>query len=438
MRKGDVTAATSISDEVAGGAVADLEHPILLRLYQAEQRKIDRLWALVALGTALTSTLDLAALVDKALSLALEFSGHDEGSLMLQEPGRKALVIRAAVGGDPKRLGSRISLTSDSVASWVLREKRPLYLEGTGESVHEVTRRYRKDLPSSISLPLLTAQGKPLGVLSLNSIRKVAGLDSDDIEALQSMANQVAIAVENAELYDSLLVKEQQLQASAERLVNAQMEERRRVAYDIHDGLAQMLVATHQRLQTYSTYRSLRSEEAKHELELVETLLKGSIEEVRRVMANLRPSALDDFGLEMALGHYLTELGQEAGWQVDYQCNLGKRRLPAHIEATVFRIVQEAVSNVRKHAQSPTLYVRLARKADTFSAVVRDTGKGFVVNHLEQASGPGQQVGLTSMSERALALGGHLQVRSRPGRGTQVLLRLPLEPATQEKRRVVR
>ncbi|MBI2886289.1 MAG: GAF domain-containing sensor histidine kinase [Chloroflexi bacterium] len=383
--------------------------------------------ALVALGTALAATLDLDELLDKALTLALEFSGHDQGSLMLLAPERKSLTVQAAVGGDLSRLHSVIPVAGGSVASWVLRRKRPLYLEGRAESLTHVPRAYSKDLPSSISLPLLKPPRQAIGVVSLNATRQAAHLSPDDIEVLQIMANQLAIALDNADLYRRLQIKEQQLQEAATRLVHAQEEERRRVAYDIHDGLAQMLVGTYQRLQAFQGRRPGRAREAKEELSGLQDQFRRSLEEVRRVIADLRPSSLDDFGLERSLQQYLAEAGREAGWSVQFTFATGGLVLLPHCEATIFRILQEAVSNARKHAHSPRLLVKVARRAHHLVIEVRDWGNGFDVDTSRHAAGPGQRVGLMGMAERATVMGGAFQIKSQPGKGTQVMVRFPLE-----------
>ena len=420
-----VSSLGNLLEQTAGDETAP--SPILLQMYQAEQRKAERLWALVTLSTSLTSTLSLTLLVENALRLALDFSSHDEGSLMLLTADERSLRIRAVVGGDLDRLGARVPLTRDGVASWVMKNREPVYLEGTGEALPDVKRPYRKDIPSSVSLPLVTPQGRCMGVLSLNSTKQAIHLLSDEIAVLQAMANVVAIAIENAELYESLLEKEQQLEASAEQLTNAQMEERRRVAYDIHDGLAQMLIATHLRLQIYTSMRSLRSPDARQELAQVQALVKRSIDETRRVIADLRPSALDDFGLETALRRFLEETSADMAWQVDFRCEIGEERLPGYIEAAVYRIVQEAVTNARKHSQSPSLSVSLKRRNGMLHAVVEDRGKGFDAHKLDQSAGPGQRVGIVSMSERAKALGGQLIVKTKHNKGTRVSLQLPLD-----------
>lgn len=391
------------------------------------QRYNEQLRAVVAMAGALTATLPMPELLDRALHWAVVLSGHDQGSIMLIERGGRDLLIRAVVGQDPERVGRVVRISSSNVAGWVLQNRQPLYLEGRGASFPGQARSYTKDLPSSVVLPLLNIQGAPLGVISLNATRGTVSLTPEDIEVLQAMANIVAVAIDGANMYGALQLKDLQLQAAATQLVKAQEEERKRVAYDIHDGLAQMIAGTYQRLQGFRAHRSLRTAEAQHELDQVQRQLKLTLEEVRRIIGDLRPSVLDDFGLETALRQYLSERQAEAGWDLQVDFDLHGVELPAHLETTVFRIVQEAATNVVKHAASPRLAVSVSAGRRWLDVRVQDWGKGF------RAPGTngvfdGSRVGLASMADRAAVLGGVFKLSSRPGRGTRVHVRLPLNP----------
>jgi len=377
----------------------------------------------MSLAALLTSTREADTVIHRALRAALTLSGHDQGSIMLANRGGRRLVIRAVEGQDQSLVGTALPGLQHSIAGWVLRNRRALYLEGRAQPPPDLEVQYTKDVPSSICLPLLVPPGKAIGVLSLNAVRVPVHLSEEDIEVLQAIANHVGIAIDNAQLYDSLRVKEQQLQRAAADLVQAQEEERRRVAYEIHDGLAQVLVGTYQRLQAYTERPGSRPSASKAELRQVEEQLKGSIEEVRRVIADLRPTTLDDFGLELALRRQIAAVAEEAGWEVDFQSDLKGTRLPPHVETAAFRIVQEAVNNVRKHARTERLAVSLRRRAGRLSLEVRDWGTGFRrrTNGLRRSG-----MGLVTMEERAAALAGGFALRSTPGRGTRVTAWLPV------------
>jgi signal transduction histidine kinase len=313
----------------------------------------------------------------------------------------------------------------------VLKHRQHLYLEGRGASFPGKQRTYTKDVASSIVLPLLTTKGLPVGVLSLNSTHSTTKLSEDDIQVLQAMANLVAIAIDDAEVYQALHQKDQQLKAAATDLVKAQEEERKHVAYDLHDGLAQMIAGTYQRLQGLRANTALTPGQAERELDRVQAQLKQSLEEVRRVIADLRPSVLDDFGLETALRQYLAVRQAEADWELDCDISLKEPKLEPYIENTVFRIVQEAATNVLKHAESGRLLVRVTQGREWLDVEVRDWGKGFRPLVTKKPA-PGRQVGLEAMADRAALLGGTFKVVSRPGQGTRITVRLPLPGSASE------
>jgi len=377
----------------------------------------------MSLSALLTSTREVHTVVQRALKAALTLSDHDQGSIMLAMQGARRLAVRAVAGQDPALVGTVVPTLQYSIAGWVLRNRRALYLEGHAKPPSDLEVRYTKDVPSSICLPLLIPPGKAIGVLNLNALRHPVPLSPGDIEVLQAVANHAAIAIDNAQLYDSLRTKEEQLQRLATDLVQAQEEERRRVAYEIHDGLAQVLVGTYQRLQACTETPGLQPSTAKQGLRQVEKQLKECIEEVRRVIADLRPTTLDDFGLDLALRRHLAVTAQEAGWDLEFRSDLQETRLPAHLEAAAFRIVLEAVNNARKHARSRRLSVSIKCRRGRLCLEVQDWGIGVPPRPPAQRR---TAVGLISMEERATALGGGFALKSRPRRGTRVLAWLPL------------
>ena len=155
-------------------------------------------------------------------------------------------------------------------------------------------------------------------------------------------------------------------------------------------------------------------------------LVQRTVGEARRVIANLRPTALDDFGLGTALRIEADRMREE-GYQVEYESNLDEdERLPTAVETALFRIVQEAFTNVRKHARSRRVSVTLDRLEDLARVAVRDWGRGFDPSVPRVGDGPGERVGLNSMQERVAILGGTFEVQSQPGIGTLVTVEVPL------------
>jgi PAS domain S-box-containing protein len=202
-------------------------------------------------------------------------------------------------------------------------------------------------------------------------------------------------------------------------------EERRLIAYELHDGLAQMVVSTHQHLQAFAARHRPRTQPTRAELDQVLDLARRSVTEIRRVIAGLRPTALDDFGLATALRMQVAAL-QADGWEVSYQDSLGARRLAPTIETVIYRVAQEALTNVRKHAQTTRVAVTLAHNAQLLRLEVQDWGCGFEPAQMLAAAGLGERIGLRGMRERVALLGGHWSVRSSPGNGALVVAEIPL------------
>jgi signal transduction histidine kinase len=235
-----------------------------------------------------------------------------------------------------------------------------------------------------------------------------------------------ASALENAWLYKELNDRERALQNLVKRLLGAQEEERRRVAYEVHDGLAQVAVAAHQNLQAFARRYAPETEQGRRELDRILGQVRTMVSDARRVIANLRPTALDDLGLAAAISLEVERLNEE-GYQVDCEEHLGEERLPREMEIALFRVAQEALTNVRKHAGTKWLKIELQRRDTEVYLEVRDFGRGFDPAALQTLGGrPGERVGFAGMRERVGMLGGELEIQSRPEAGTFVAAIIPL------------
>jgi signal transduction histidine kinase len=215
---------------------------------------------------------------------------------------------------------------------------------------------------------------------------------------------------------------EEALARMVEKVVMAQEEERRRIAYDVHDGIAQLVVSAKQHVETCRDLLGADPDRAARELALTGERLERAIVETRRVLMALRPSAVDSLGLVEAVRRSLDDAARELGWSIRFSEDLGDERLPPAVETAVFRILQEALANAQRHAEGQNLAVDLRRAGDWLQLEVRDDGIGFAVDSEARARG----LGLSGMRERARLLGGTCRIESRPGRGTSVSLRLPL------------
>ncbi len=245
------------------------------------------------------------------------------------------------------------------------------------------------------------------------------------VETLQSLAGQAASALDNARLYEELAKREGRLKDLVGELIGAKEEERHRVAYEIHDGLTQVAIAAHQHLQAFA--KDYLPDTAPSQMKLEDTLelARQTVREARSVIADLRPTALEDFGLAIALRSKVEALRAD-GWEIDYVEALGDERPSGEIEMALYRVAQEALANIRKHAQTTRARITLARRPKSAYLEVRDWGRGFEQGATAQVSGWGEQVGIYGMRERITWLGGVFTIRSRPGAGTRVVAEVPL------------
>jgi len=248
----------------------------------------------------------------------------------------------------------------------------------------------------------------------------------DDLLVVSALAVELAAALENARLHEALGEREDRLRQYAHRLTVAQEEERRRVARDLHDGLGQMLVSSFHYMQAHEY--ALPTEQPRAAFTHGLSILQECISETRRVMSDLRQSALDDFGLVVTLQRQLDAVAQDVGWHAQFRVDGVIARLAPAIETTIFRVVQEALNNARKHAQTSRVQLNLVQREGEVMVEVQDWGKGFDdVVHAPEAT-RGQRLGLIGMRERVALLGGSVVVHSIPLQGTTIRITIPTTP----------
>jgi signal transduction histidine kinase len=214
--------------------------------------------------------------------------------------------------------------------------------------------------------------------------------------------------------------RQRALASLVEQVISAQDHERRRVAYDVHDGVAQLVVSAKQHLDTAADLWPRDAQRAASETAIAADRLGRAIAETRRILAALRPLAVDAGGLAGAARQSLDEIARDTGWSVELVENLGAARLPPAVETAAFRILQEALSNARQHAGTTRIEVVLSRDTDRVDLDVRDYGVGLA------AAAGARGLGLPSMRERARLLGGTCVVETADGGGTHIHAQLPL------------
>ena len=241
-------------------------------------------------------------------------------------------------------------------------------------------------------------------------------------ETLWAALTATMIRDHNGQAIYSLVMLENIIERKRAKLLE---EERHHVAYELHDGLAQIAASAHQHLQAFASHYRPRSPQARHELGRALELAQHAVREARRLITGLRPTALDDFGLATALRLHVEALRTE-GWTICYDQTLGSERLSPTIETTLYGVAQEALTNASKHAGTSRARLALERQEEMIRLEVQDWGCGFEPLAVLHEVSLGEHVGLREMRERVELVGGHLTISSRSGEGTLVVAEVPI------------
>jgi signal transduction histidine kinase len=269
----------------------------------------------------------------------------------------------------------------------------------------------RLGIRSALFVPLLV-RGRPFGVVAAHD--KLTGSSSftdDDVRLAESLAARAGTAVDLSERVSRDAVR---------RVVEAQELERQRLARELHDETGQALTSMLLGLKVLE--ERMDTDEGRAATAELRDLVVSTLQDVRRLAVELRPSALDDFGLVPALERLRDTVAEQSGMNVEVQSRLGEERLPAEIETSLYRIVQECLTNVRKHAEATRVSVLLSKREGHVTLVVQDDGRGFDPEAVREGG-----LGLIGMNERVALLGGRMTIDSTPeGAGTMVSAELPL------------
>lgn len=273
------------------------------------------------------------------------------------------------------------------------------------------------------SVPLRSSTG----IAGLMNLVLPAGrlFSQRELAILATVGGEVGLAVEKTGLLDELREKERVRSDLIKRLLTAQEDERRRIARELHDETGQAITAL---ILNIDRVRALagRGRETADELDRLKGLAEMTLEEVRKLIYDLRPTVLDDLGLAAALRWYVQYQVEPRGLTVDLHIRLGDSRLDPTLETAVFRIAQEALWNVVKHAGATFVDVELIRNDDHVRLRVKDNGRGIQADGVRQPDVKHGGAGLGGMQERAALMGGVARITSRPNEGTEVVAEFPL------------
>jgi signal transduction histidine kinase/CHASE3 domain sensor protein len=264
----------------------------------------------------------------------------------------------------------------------------------------------------------------------LNGAERVTHGNLDEPVAISGKDEFGQLATSFNMMMRELASREARLRAMIGRMAHIQDEERRLIGLDLHDGLTQLIISANMHLNTLnSQIGSKLNAQTLQALDVSRTLVKQSIEEARRVISELRPSMVDDLGLERGLRQYVTEVCEEQHWEAEIVTHTQGLKIAKSMEASIFRIAQEALTNARKHARTERIRVELSADDQGLVLRVKDWGQGFDALLIQKDEA--QHLGLVSMQERAQMINGVCTIESKLGKGTSIEVRIPLASLAQ-------
>jgi signal transduction histidine kinase len=404
-------------------------------LFRPQRRSgLRRLAVWLETVSAISSTLDIRQVLHLVTQLAADLL-RGRCSILLLDEETQTLIPEVAVGVYDSALKKNFkALKGRHPFPAVLRAiktHRPVVV--TPENLEEMV---PPDIAQSFQLqwsvfaPILI-RDRPVGIMQVDRPpypSSVGGtpFSPEEIDIIAAMAKETGIAMENAQLVQALAQKEQLLHHLVNKIITAQEDERKRVASDIHDGVIQALLGIWYRLQRLtSQLATTQPGELFQELQRLRDDLGQQIQDIRRIVYNLRPFVLDNYGLVPAIQAYIETLRSESGPTIEMVIEGEERRLPVNVEITLYRVLQEALANAFKHARARRIRVCLAMKESSVTLEVSDDGLGFVPQPTTRAQA-NKHLGLASIEERVLLVGGACEIHSRPGQGTKVTVTIPV------------
>lgn len=378
------------------------------RLYESATRWSAQLESLNEVAVALVSELELGPLLEIVANRLRTLIGA--ASVTIALPHGDGLRIEAAAGPDAGDIRGML-IPSRSKTMRVLERRRTERIDSViddPEIDQETARRMK--MRAAVYVPLVL-RGEGIGVIAA---RDKNGLDprfsAEDVRLAEAFGQRAAMAVDLSQRVASDALR---------RVVAAQEQERRRLARELHDETGQALTSILLGLRTVEEAggeSNMRAAVAE-----VRELVRATLQDVRQLAVELRPKALDDFGLVPALERLTDTFREQTGIALEFHSTLPAGRLSPEIETALYRIVQESLTNIVKHARAGSVSITLGRKRNAVTVVVEDDGVGF-----DPARTREEGLGLIGMRERVALVGGRLTIESRPGAGTTFVVEVPV------------
>jgi signal transduction histidine kinase len=398
------------------------------------ERKSDSLLILSRVSAAISSLVDLDAALKVGLDSVLNMMSGVVGGIMLIDDETKMLSYRTSHGLSAKYVEEMRFPIGEGIAGNVAQSGRAALLEDISSDPSAAHPHLIKTegLKAFISVPL-RAKDKVLGVLNVASTT-ARNFTKDDMYLLDSIGDQLGIAIEQAKLYRRLDDARKRYQTLLRQMITIQEEERKRIARELHDETSQQLTALALNLQALTEMMDMgnvQDTDIRAMLNRIHQIVVQAHAEVSRLIRELRPTLLDTLGLPAAIRNLSETNLTPRGIHVTTEFKgMEQRRLSTEAELTLFRVAQEAMSNVLRHSEAKKAMIRLECNANECILSIEDDGKGFNVSEITHIEKDGRGAGLFGIRERVGAVGGHAFVESQPGQGTKAIAKVPAVRST--------
>jgi len=431
-----------------GRHMADMIQEFIFR--SSQKRTHRKLTTWLEMASTISSSLDIGQVLHVIAQLTADLFSARTSIYLLDE--NENLTPMVAVGSyDPKLRNQFKALSGQKpypAITQAIQTQHPVII--TPDNIYNL-------LPADIIetfnyhwlivVPILN-KDKAIGIMQVDRPRdsRLKGFENEAAEIIFAIARVTAIAIENARLIEKLEQKELLLHKLVNKIITAQEDERKHLASELHDSVIQALIAIWYRLQRISPTYNSHPADWYGEIANLTNILGNQIQDIRRILSGLRPMILDNYGLIPAIKSYTNEIQEKHSIPIGLHFDLNtlerqnkptheslgsftpnqgdNLRLPPQTEIALFRILQEALTNIIKHATATSVDVELLVRKEDIRLTVRDNGTGFNQSSLVSSQNY-NHLGLAGMQERALLLGGNCIIDSQPGKGTWISVKVP-------------
>ncbi|HEY82370.1 MAG TPA: GAF domain-containing protein [Dehalococcoidia bacterium] len=385
------------------------------------------LLALNAIATVVGQSLDLDTVLSNALDKTLEIMKVNTGGILLWDEERELLCYRVHHGLSHEYVQGVCYRLGEGITGRVVQTGQAILVEDISTDPRAIRPELinAEGLRAFASVPL-RSKDKVLGALNIAS-EQARKFSAEDVQLLESIATQVAVAVENAKLHHEVQRQDERRGELLREMFSIQEEERKRIARELHDETMQSLASLAASLEAIAGTLPEGASQGRAQLKKLQSLSISILDEIHRLIYELRPTLLDDLGL-VAATRWLAEnnLGA-AGVAVTLKVIGRERRLSSQLETTLFRVLQEAINNIARHAQARKASISLDFKRKAISVKIKDDGRGFDVDEAISSKERPRGLGLLGMKERVELFNGTFRIRSGSAqRGTQIDITIPI------------